>query len=200
MIPTLLINGWRGCGKSRFIHQLLQRAAIRQGEPGSATHWCVLRDAPLWGNANSASASRVRSDVDAIEAVDADQLAVEWVDVSGGCLCCSALLPLRVALVSVLRRLRQLPPGSRSVLLIETSGLADPQPLLRLLGEPGIAPSVSLRACVTLLAQEPLQTPTITGHPMFLAQCRAADWLMWSGAKGVTSEALDRTLESVVSY
>ena len=79
MIPTLLINGWRGCGKSRFIHQLLQRAAIRQGEPGSATHWCVLRDAPLWGNANSASASRFPSDVDAIDAVNADQVAVEWV-------------------------------------------------------------------------------------------------------------------------
>ena len=200
MIPTLLINGWRGCGKSRFIHQLLQRAAIRQGEPGSATHWCVLRDAPLWGNANSANATRVHSDVDAIDATDADQMVVEWVDVSGGCLCCSALLPLRVALVSVLRRLRQLPPASRPALLIETSGLADPHPLLRLLGEPGIAPSVSLRACVTLLAQAQLQTSTIIGHPMFLAQCRAGDRLIWSGSEGVTSEALDRTLENIISF
>jgi G3E family GTPase len=194
LIPTLLINGWRGCGKSRFIHHLLQRAAIRLDAPGSAACWCVLRDAPLWGNAGSTGVPREHSGGSACP------VPVQWVDVAGGCLCCSALLPLRVALVSVLRRLRQLPPASQPVLLIETSGLADPQPLLRLLGEPGIAPNVSLRACVTLLAQEQLQTPTIIAHPMFLAQCRAADWLMWSGAQGVTAEALDRTLEILISH
>jgi hypothetical protein len=35
---------------------------------------------------------------------------------------------------------------------------------------------------------------------MFLAQCRAADWLMWSGAQGVTAEALDRTLEILITH
>jgi G3E family GTPase len=191
VIPTLLINGWRGSGKTGFIHQLLQRAAIRQNPRDTALHWCVMRDAPLLPSTSTLPFESA--------AAGGASTRVEWIDVAGGCLCCSALLPLRVKLVSTLRRLQQLPPALQPVLLLETSGLADPRVLLRLLGEPGIASSVALRACMTVLAPTQLQSPAIVTHPMFLAQCRAADRLLWLGSGEVSLQLLDRILEAVVT-
>ena len=68
-----------------------------------------------------------------------------------------------------------------------------------LLGEPGIASSVDLRAGVTVLAPTQLQSPAIVTHPMFLAQCRAADRLLWLGSGSVSLQLLDRVLDAVVT-
>jgi G3E family GTPase len=61
-----------------------------------------------------------------------------------GCACCTSQVALRVALVDLLRRARP------HRLLIEASSAAEPEALLKVLREPGIAQAIDLQPTITL--------------------------------------------------
>ena len=122
-IPTNLITGRRGSGKSRVIRHLLsQRPA---GE-----RWAVL--------ANDVDAGSPPS-VETLN--DGVYLSV----VADGCICCSGQLGLRVALSRLLREARP------QRLLIEASALARTPELLKVLHDRWLAPVLQLRATVVTL-------------------------------------------------
>jgi G3E family GTPase len=110
-----LITGFLGAGKTTVIrHLLAQRTA--------AERWAVI--------VNEFGAV----------GIDGATLAagsVEVREVAGGCICCAANVPLRVAITDVLRRVRP------DRLLIEPSGLGHPAAILATLAEPGLAGALS---------------------------------------------------------
>lgn len=109
-IPTHLISGLLGAGKTSLIRQLLaQRPA--------AERWAVLiNEFGLIG----LDAALLSSDADGIV----------MAEVAGGCLCCVNGVPFQVGLSRLLRKARP------ERLLIEPSGLGHPLELLRQLREP----------------------------------------------------------------
>ena len=135
-IPTHLIGGPLGAGKTTLIRQLLaQRPA---GE-----RWAVLVN----------EFGEVGLDA-ALLTTGEDGVALG--EVAGGCLCCVNGAPFRVGLARLLRQ------GRPDRLLIEPSGLGHPAELLRQLGEEpwrevlAVQPAVMVLDAAALAAGAPL--------------------------------------------
>ncbi len=110
-----LVTGFLGAGKTTLLRHLLARRP-----PGE--RWAVIVND--FGAVGLDGAALAQEDTAA---------GVRIREVAGGCVCCAATVPLRVALTEVLRQLRP------DRLLIEPSGLGRPGALLGLLREPGLA-------------------------------------------------------------
>lgn len=152
-IPTNLVTGLPGIGKTEAIVRLL-----RQREPEDA-RWAVL--------AHNAASTAAAAGAGAI----AREAAV-------GCPCCMGVLPLRKALVELIRRERP------DRLLIEPHGAAHTDAILALLGEPGLAAAIELRA--TICVTDTLDPASPAGR----AQLGAADLVVWQGDAERPGEAM----------
>ena len=120
--PTYVVIGATGAGKTTHIARMLaQRPA--------AERWAVVVND--FGKAT----------LDAAPGVLQGEVVVREVT---GCACCTSQVALRVALVDLLRRARP------HRLLIEASSAAEPEALLKLLREPGIAQVIDLQPAITL--------------------------------------------------
>lgn len=116
--PVNLITGPLGAGKTSLIRQLL--AQVPAGE-----RWAVLINE--FGQVGIDAASLAGGPV------PPDLILRE---VPGGCLCCSAQLPMRQAIVELIRRARP------DRLLIEPSGVSHPAGIVDVLRDPFLAPAV----------------------------------------------------------
>ncbi len=158
-----LITGFPGAGKTSLIRHLLRNR-------GSGERWAVIVNAAN-ADAQALVAQSTRP--------GAQPVSVR--EVAGGCICCAASLPLRVAIVDVLRRLRP------HRLLIEPEGLARPAPILAVLGEPGIAPAVTVDppVCVVDARAQTSVAATATGlHPGAIASAPAGPAARGTGSAG----------------
>ncbi|MCS6869328.1 MAG: GTP-binding protein [Thermus sp.] len=99
-----------------------------------------------------------------------------------GCLCCG----LEGALVEALALLRR--RGGFTHLLLETSGLAHPAPILRVLLSPGVREAYRLAGVVTLV--DPLHLRYYLHYPEAKAQVRYADLLLLTKADQAEEEEL----------
>lgn len=122
-IPTNLITGFLGVGKTTAILDLLAR---RQG-PG---RWAVLVNE--FGQVGLDGAR-----------FEAEGVVVR--EVAGGCICCAAQLPMRVALTRLLRELRP------ARLIIEPTGVGHPAGIIDALRDVWLAPHIELRSVITLV-------------------------------------------------
>ncbi len=135
-IPTHLIAGPLGAGKTSLIRQLLLQKPI-------AERWAVLINE--FGQIGLDAALLERS---------AD--GVTFAEVAGGCLCCVNGAPFQVGLARLLRKARP------DRLLIEPSGLGHPAELRRQLGAPpwsgvlALQPGVMVLDAAALVAGEVL--------------------------------------------
>ncbi|GAB3373119.1 CobW family GTP-binding protein [Azotobacter armeniacus] len=124
-IPTHLIAGPLGAGKTSLIHQLLaQRPA--------AERWAVLIN----------EFGQIGLDV---ALLDTSAEGIAFAEVAGGCLCCVSGAPFQVGLARLLRKARP------DRLLIEPSGLGHPAELWRQLGEPPWTGVLTLQPAVLVL-------------------------------------------------
>ncbi|MFB8830604.1 CobW family GTP-binding protein [Azotobacter sp. CWF10] len=124
-IPTHLIAGPLGAGKTSLIRQLLvQRPA--------AERWAVLIN----------EFGRIGLDAALLD-TGADGIA--FAEVAGGCLCCVNGAPFQVGLTRLLRK------AQPDRLLIEPSGLGHPAELWRQLGAPPWAGVLALQPVVLVL-------------------------------------------------
>lgn len=150
-IPVTVLTGFLGSGKTSLLNRLL-----------------ALPD--LEGTAVI---------VNEFGATGIDQALVSFASedtvlLANGCLCCS----VRGDLVGALQRLAQRAEGAPRRVLIETSGLADPGPILRsFLGEPTVRARYAL-AGVACTVDALLGEATLRGYPEAQRQLAVADLVL----------------------
>lgn len=159
MIPVTLVTGFLGSGKSTLLADVLKGEAARDTAVLVNEFGAVGLDHLLVG-----------------------EVSAQTVLLDNGCLCCAIRGELKDALAELFsRRARgELPPFSR--LVLETTGLATPAPIIAtLLADPVIRSHYTLNATVTVVdAVHALRQRE--RHPEWLAQVTAADRLLISKA------------------
>jgi G3E family GTPase len=154
-IPVFLLTGFLGSGKTTVLN-------------------AALRDPAL---ANTAVVVNELGDI-GLDQIAIGQASDNVVLLDAGCLCCVNSGALHETLVDLLgrRARREVPPFER--VIIETSGAADPAPLLHiLLGHPLVTPDYRLAAVVcTVDAQHFLASRQ--AHPELDKQVAMADRLV----------------------
>jgi cobalamin biosynthesis protein CobW len=155
-IPATIVTGFLGAGKTTLIRNLLQNAdgkriALIVNEFG---------DMGFDGSLMNGCA-------------DPDCAAEEVVELTNGCICCTVaddFLPTMEMLLS-----RENPPEH---IVIETSGLALPQPLVRAFSWPSVKTRVTVDGVVTVLDAAALAEGRIALDEEALEAQRAADEAM----------------------
>jgi len=149
-IPTNLIMGFLGAGKTTAILELLKRKDDNE-------RWAVLVNefgaVGIDGAIFSASRAIVK-------------------EVPGGCLCCVVGVPLQVA---VNRLLRDAEPDR---LLIEPSGLGHPKRVVETLSKGSFGEVLELRAAICLVDSRKLKDPRYATAENFIDQIALADVLV----------------------
>lgn len=162
-VPTTLVTGHLGAGKTTAIIQLMARRP--EGE-----RWAVL--------------------VNEFGKVGIDGALMEGEDyavrqIPGGCVCCSAGPQLQIHLVRLLREQRP------DRLIIEPTGLAMPGAIVDMLRRPGMRDAVSPRAVISLIDIRRATDERLTELDAFHAQTDAADVLVGTHADVATNEQLE---------
>lgn len=167
-IALNVITGFLGSGKTTLLKRLLQDEAM----------------------GDSALLINEFGDV-GIDHLLVEEVAPDTVLLPSGCVCCSIRGELKDALLSLLeRRTRGEIPQFRRVIL-ETTGLADPAPILATLSnDPQLRGRFHIGLVVTLVdASHAVLQERL--HPEWLAQVAAADRLLLSKTDLVDTASLD---------
>lgn len=146
-IPTTVITGFLGVGKTTAILDLLER------NRGNG-RWAVLvnefGEIGIDGAAFSGSGVAVR-------------------EVPGGCICCSANMTLRVALTELLRKTRP------QRLLIEPTGLGHLGRILAVLQGEALGDALELKAVIGLVDPNHFTAERLDGSAVYREQLELAD-------------------------
>ena len=152
-IPATVVTGFLGAGKTTLVRHLLanaggRRIAVIVNEFGAlGIDGDILRACGIEGCADE-----------------------DIVELSNGCLCCTVaedFLPTMQALID-----RPNPPEH---IVIETSGLALPKPLLKAFNWPGIRSRVTVDGVIALVDAPAVAAGRFADDPDAVAQQRAAD-------------------------
>lgn len=171
-VPTNLITGFLGVGKTTAIRHLLAH------KPAGET-WAVLvnefGEIGIDGALLRDGGARVK-------------------EVPGGCICCVAGLPMTVALNQLLGKDRP------DRLLIEPTGLGHPAQILGTLTGPFYQQVLELRAAVTLVDPRKLADPRYTDNANFRDQLAVADVLIANKSDLCGPEDWKRWQEMIHSF
>lgn len=148
-IPVTLINGFLGAGKTTVLKHLLQSDHGRR----------------LGVIVNDFGAINI--DAELIREVHGE---TQTVRLSNGCICCT----VRDDLLETVVQLGAQPEPPEHV-LIETSGVADPEPIVQTFGLVELAPLVRLDAVAVVLAPDQLLSLPAHSRDLVLRQVRCAD-------------------------
>ncbi|MGS0680512.1 CobW family GTP-binding protein [Shewanella sp. 125m-7] len=154
IIPTNVITGFLGVGKTSFIKNLLLNKP--EGEV-----WAVL--------VNEFGEIGIDAGL-----LDNNKQQVQIKEVAGGCMCCAAGLPMQVAINQLIAKAKP------DRLLIEPTGLGHPQEVLKVLTQPHYQQVLSMKACVTLVDARKLDDSRYTEHEIFNQQLQVADVVLAS--------------------
>ena len=157
-IPTNVITGFLGSGKSTVILDLLKQKPDNE-------NWAVLVnefgeigvDGSLIEHSTETSGIYIR-------------------EVPGGCMCCTNGLPMQMAMSMLLARAKP------KRLLIEPTGLGHPVEVLSVLSSPYYENVLDLCATVTLVDARKLSDERYTSHTTFNQQLEIADVIVASKA------------------
>lgn len=173
--PVTLLSGWLGAGKTTLLNHLLAN--------DTGTRYAVLVNE--FGEIGIDDRLIVRS-------------ADDIVELSNGCVCCT----IRGDLVESLKKLRRrrLPFGKRlnfDRVVIETTGVAEPAPLLRtFLVEDEIATYYRVQSVVTLVDAANLETAL--PQRSAVEQIALADLLVLNKTDLVDAHSLEQTRERLI--
>jgi G3E family GTPase len=135
-IPISVLTGFLGSGKTTLLGQLLRH-------PGMAKTAVIINEFGEIGLDDLLVQGELLNHVD-------PSAATQFVKMNAGCLCCTVRGDLEVALRELyLKRVKGLVPDFKRV-VIETTGLADPAPILHtLMDDPVLSAYYSLDGVVT---------------------------------------------------
>ncbi|GGB83201.1 cobalamin biosynthesis protein CobW [Marinobacterium zhoushanense] len=162
-VPTNIITGFLGAGKTTAINHLLTRKPAQE-------RWAVLVN----------EFGQIGVDQSLISQDDSIQIQ----EIPGGCLCCARGPQLRVALTRLLRSARP------DRLIIEPTGLGHPLGIVDLLLGPDFASVIDLRSMICLIDPRVLEQPEILANPVFGDQIDLADILVLNKADLCSAEQL----------
>lgn len=172
-IPVTVLTGFLGAGKTTVLNRLL---AARAGERIAIVE-------------NEFGAVSIDSDLIAPQAATVVELA-------NGCICCSVRGELSTALAGLLA-LRDRGELAFERLLIETTGLADPGPVVQtFFWEEGLRERFRLDGVITLI-DVCHAARQLDEEPVAAAQVAYADWLILTKTDLASAEALPERLRRI---
>ncbi|MCR4535271.1 GTP-binding protein [Shewanella xiamenensis] len=148
-IPTNIITGFLGVGKTSLIKQLLKT------KPEGET-WAVLVN----------EFGEVGIDAGLLATNNGD---VQIREVAGGCMCCAAGVPTQVAINQLIARAKP------DRLLIEPTGLGHPNEIIKVLSAPHYQHVIRLQSTLCLIDARKLMDERYRGHDNFIQQLQVAD-------------------------
>lgn len=149
-IPTNLITGFLGVGKTSAIRHLISQKPIHE-------RWSVLVN----------EFGEVGIDGAIIESAGGDGVSVS--EIAGGCFCCSSDAPIEFTLTELIQ---QTDPDR---VLIEPTGLGHPAKILETLRGPWFRGVIDLRATICLADAADFSNPRVTNEAVFRDQLHMAD-------------------------
>jgi G3E family GTPase len=153
-IPTNIITGFLGVGKTTVIRHLLAKKPV-------AEKWAVLVNE--FGEVGL-DASLLTSEG---KAQEKDGVFIR--EVPGGCMCCASGLPMQVALNQLISQ------SNPDRLIIEPTGLGHPKEVLSALEHSSYKGILNLQATLTLIDARKVLDPRYTEHETFKQQLQIAD-------------------------
>ena len=154
-IATNIITGFLGVGKTTSILQLLKQKKEKD-------KWAVLVN----------EFGEIGIDGSLIKGHISDKQDVLVKEVPGGCMCCSAGLPMQAALSLLLTKVRP------DRLLIEPTGIGHPVEVLNVLLENYFSKVLSIQKIITLVDARKLKDSEYTNDETFNQQIMIADILI----------------------
>ena len=151
-IPTNVITGFLGVGKSTAILHLLKHKPEHE-------RWAVLVN----------EFGEVGIDGSLFAGQQTEDAGIFIREVPGGCMCCTAGLPMQIALNMLLSR------SKPHRLLIEPTGLGHPEEVLAVLSSDYYREVLDLHATLTLVDARKIHDARYTEHSTFNQQLAIAD-------------------------
>lgn len=151
-VPTNIITGFLGVGKTSAIMHLMDNKPDNE-------RWAVLVN----------EFGEIGIDGSLLKGKENKENQVFIREVPGGCMCCTAGLPMQVALNQLLSEARP------DRLLIEPTGLGHPKEVLEILSTAYYRQILSLQKNITLVDARKLLDPKYTEHETFNQQIAIAD-------------------------
>ncbi len=151
-VPTNIITGFLGVGKTSAILQLLKTKPVSE-------RWAVL--------VNEFGEIGVDGSLFAGQHTEEQRVYIK--EVPGGCMCCAAGLPMQIALNQLLAR------SKPNRLLIEPTGLGHPFEVLEVLTSDVYKQILDLQKTITLVDARKLSDERYTQHQTFNQQIAMAD-------------------------
>lgn len=149
-IPCNVITGFLGSGKTTAILHLLKQKPANE-------RWAVLVNEfgqiGIDGKVISSQHSYIK-------------------EIPGGCMCCSAGIPMQVAVNQLVKESRP------HRLLIEPTGIGHPQQIIKQLSTAPFNQLLDMRACITLLDPRQLYKQRYISNEHFINQLKIADVLV----------------------
>jgi cobalamin biosynthesis protein CobW len=167
-IPVTVITGFLGSGKTTLIRHLLQhnqgrRIAVLVNEFGElGIDGELLRSCQVCPDPES--------NVETTPGSEGNGLGVNIVELTNGCLCCTVQEEFLPTMLELLQRRDQI-----DCILIETSGLALPKPLIKAFGWPDIAHAATVDGVITVVDCAAVSAGQFAADPAAVAEQRQAD-------------------------
>lgn len=167
-IPTNVITGFLGVGKTTAIQQLLKTKP-------SGERWAVLIN----------EFGKVGIDSQLLQTDNSAEGEITIREVPGGCMCCAAGLPMKVALNQLIGKAKP------DRLLIEPSGLGHPEEVIAVLSGEFYQSIIDLRATVTLVDARHMTEARYREHETFQQQLHIADLIVANKAESYSQSDID---------